>query len=74
MAAVWVNVPRPLPRGAYPFHHTWASYHLEKGDAAWRAGPGEVARSAWQEVLKVPFSRHRGTAEKRLQQQPAPPH
>ena len=74
LAAVAVNVPRPLPRGAYPFHHTWASYHLEKGDAAWRAGQGEVARSAWQKVLKVPFSPHRGAAEKRLQQQSATPH
>ena len=70
MMAVAVNLPRPLPRGAYPFHHTWGRYHLERGDAALRAGRSEIAREAWRDVLKVPSARLTRQAEDRLQRLP----
>jgi hypothetical protein len=73
LVAVAVNMPRPLPRGAYPFHHTWGRYHLERGDAALRAGRTEAARQAWRDVLKVPSARLTRQAEDRLQRLPDPP-
>ena len=68
LAAGFVNRQQPLPRGAYPFHHTWADYHLRLGDGAARDGRLDEARSAWQEVMKLPSSRSRQEAERRLQQ------
>jgi hypothetical protein len=72
LLAAAVNFPRPLPRGAYPFHQTWARYQLERGDAAFRAGSTDLAREAWLEVLKVPSARLRQEAEVRLQRLPEP--
>ncbi len=67
LGTVLVNRPRPLPRGAYPFHQTWARYHLGMGDAMARAGRHGEARRLWQEVLRVPSPQARRQAERRLQ-------
>ncbi|MCZ6600188.1 MAG: hypothetical protein O7A07_05045 [Acidobacteria bacterium] len=68
LAAVACNRPQFLPRGAYPFHHTWASYHLSLGDAALKDGRQDEARDAWSKVLKVPSSRYHQQANEKLRQ------
>jgi hypothetical protein len=68
LAAVACNRPQDFPRGAYPFHQTWAGYHLQRGDAALKAGRHDEAREAWSEVLKVPSPRYRRQANEKLRQ------
>ncbi|TDI34366.1 MAG: hypothetical protein E2P03_03325 [Acidobacteria bacterium] len=66
LAAAACNRPQALPRGAYPFHHTWANYHLRLGDAALKGGHRDEAHDAWTQVLKVPSSRYHQQANEKL--------
>jgi hypothetical protein len=62
LLAFLVNAERPLPPGAYPFHHAFARYHLELGEVAVRSGGAGEAMEAYDRVLQVPSRRYRAMA------------
>ncbi len=62
LAALAVNRGSGVPRGAYPFHHAWARYHLDLGEIAVANGRAGDALAAYEKVLRLPTRPYRAMA------------
>lgn len=67
LAGFLIGANQDLPRGSYPFHHTWARYHLDRAQVLARNGDKEGALLACEQAGRVALPDYRDRARRLIE-------